>query len=135
MLLEEGLWGKPPPESKLIFSYLGGSSPVTHCLGYNDPGQEPGLPRAPSLNSKGKMRRGRPLPPGDGDSAQPGDPGQGDSPLWLLSSQVFSQWVSTAQHGKGSRSPEQEMGGAGGRAAAECMSVLTQLYCPGLKNL
>ena len=52
MLLEEGLCGKPPQESKLIFSYLGGSSPVSHCLGYNDLGQEPGAARSALVKIK-----------------------------------------------------------------------------------
>lgn len=44
-LLQEGLWAKPAQESKLSLGYLGGSSSVTHRLGFCDPGQEPGAAR------------------------------------------------------------------------------------------
>lgn len=96
--------------------------------------RSPGLPGVPSLKSEGKSEKGTPPPPGDGDSAWLGDPGQGDPPLWLVSPQVFSQWVSTARRGKGSRSPEQEKGGAGSRAKQNVCQSLPSFTVQGQKT-
>lgn len=70
---------------------------------------------------------GEPLS-GDRDSQMLRAPGQVDLPLWPPPPKSSLNGASRAQHTESLRSYWQELGGAGGRAPAECMSVFTLLY-------
>lgn len=66
-LLQEGLWAKPAQDSKLIRGCLGGSSSVTHCLGFCDQARSQGLPGGALIKPKGDGEHR-----GAADSPQPG---------------------------------------------------------------